>query len=319
MQSSATLLISLICLLVGVGFSGCRGANVKESETKKAVLVRSEASETAGSKKKNSNLSSESTGFSKEELVNRCRVRLAELPGAGSQKDIDKICGEVQILPRCKSVKGEPIFHYNKSAEREHPERILTFALVHGDELPSGTVALNWMRRLMEISPRNEWRVVPVLNPDGMAKNTRMNANGIDINRNFPSKDWEELAVHYWKSRTHSDPRRFPGNTGGSEPETQCAMDHLADFRPDLVIAVHTPYGVLDFDGPRLPFPKFKGLPWVSLGTYPGSLGRYMWTDQNRPVLTIELKQDLKATLDRFDQLQDISGQVALQIRQLKE
>ena len=69
--------------------------------------------------------------------------------------------------------------------------------------------------------------------------------------------------------------------------------------------------GVLDFDGPQVDFPKAH-LPWQRLGHFPGSLGRYMWKDQKVPVLTVELKGNAEKSLHRIDQLQDISGTVAL-------
>jgi hypothetical protein len=64
--------------------------------------------------------------------------------------------------------------------------------------------------------------------------------------------------------------------------------------------------------------PQLSPLPWVSLGNYPGSLGRYMWRDRNIPVLTIELKGSNAAKrLEDFDRLQDISGTIAIQSQQL--
>ncbi|MDB9786942.1 hypothetical protein OAB57_02450, partial [Bacteriovoracaceae bacterium] len=88
----------------------------------------------------------------------------------------------------------------------------------------------------------------------------------------------------------------------------------IGDFDPHFIISIHTPLGILDFDGPKLKFPpKHKKLPWLRLGNFPGSLGRYMWRDAKVPVLTIELKgkHSLK-DLDAIDQLQDISGLVAI-------
>jgi protein MpaA len=186
----------------------------------------------------------------------------------------------------------------------------LAFSVTHGDETASGSVVRGWLNRLSRIDPRNEWRVVPVLNPDGLKKKSRLNAAGVDINRNYPSADWDELALKLWTEKK-SDPRRYPGPSAGSEPETICSIDHINDFKPDLIISIHTPLAVLDFDGPKVNFPKFANLPWTSLGTYPGSLGRYMWHDRKVPVMTIELTSNIDQALDKFDQLQDISGQMA--------
>lgn len=142
----------------------------------------------------------------------------------------------------------------------------------------------------------------------------------MDLNRNFPTEGWNGEAVERWKKLTRSDPRRYPGPTPGSETETRCAMRHIETFKPDFIISVHTPLGVLDFDGPKMNYPRFEPLPWISLGNYPGSLGRYMWKDHKVPVLTIELKgaQGIKR-LEQLDHLQDISGTVAIQSNKAKE
>ena len=243
----------------------------------------------------------------------KCVSELESIKNGLSQSSIVKLCSKAKQLRQCSSGLGTPIYHFDYPAKDKKARNILVFSLVHGNELESGAIALRWMERLSNIESRSKWRVVPVLNPDGLKKKTRTNANGVDLNRNFPSKDWEGNALTHWKKRKRKDPRRYPGPQAASEVETKCAMDHLEDFNPDFVISVHTPYGVLDFDGPSVPFPKFAHLPWVRLGTYPGSLGRYMWKDKNVPVLTIELKDDkLLREIDQIDLLQDISGTVAI-------
>lgn len=147
-----------------------------------------------------------------------------------------------------------------------------------------------------------------MVNPDGFAAKTRTNANRVDINRNFPTKDWEAQAVKLWKSQTSSNPRRFPGDKSGSEPETQCILGHMEEYKPDFVISVHTPLRVLDFDGPKVTYPKYDYLPWKSLGHFPGSLGRYLWFERSTPVLTMELKENLPNRLETFNRLQDLIG-----------
>lgn len=217
------------------------------------------------------------------------------------------------MLDGCYSVRKIPIYHVDATAQASTNQRVLVFSLIHGDEKDSGSVARQWMTRLAHIQPRSSWRIVPVLNPDGLKDNTRTNANGIDINRNFPSKDWNQSAGPYWETKAKKDQRRFPGKVAGSEPETQCAMKHIDDFKPDFIISVHTPYGVLDFDGPQVAFPNFQSLPWVSLGTFPGSLGRYMWVDKRVPVLTIELKDGrILQDVSQVEFLQDMAGTVAI-------
>lgn len=244
-----------------------------------------------------------------------CVEALKILPGKEKDENIQRICEQVKHLPSCLSAEKRSIFHMEKLSELTAGERILVFALIHGDERPSGTVARQWMVRLLDIDPRNSWRIVPVLNPDGYKLNTRTNGRGVDINRNFPSHDWEELAIKYWHEKAQSHPRRYPGPHGASEPETLCAMEQIKDYKPDLIIAVHTPLGLLDFDGPKTKFPAYKDLPWRLLGTFPGSLGRYMWSDHKVPVMTVELKGNDLQSFDKFDSLQDASGELAKKLR----
>lgn len=235
--------------------------------------------------------------------------------------EMKSACAKVRKLEGCDSVKGAPIFHYDKDGTSKKPQRIFVKALIHGDEVLSGMVAKLWMERLERIEPRNTWRVIPIANPDGWKARTRMNANGVDLNRNFPTANWEEDALKYWKVKMKSDPRRNPGPSSASEIETKCLLKHLDEFKPDMLISVHTPLGVLDLDGPKMRNPpSFRPLPWTSLGTFPGSLGRYMWVDRKIPVLTIELKgnEDIKK-LEAFDRLQDISGTIAIQADQLRK
>ncbi|WP_413292498.1 DUF2817 domain-containing protein [Bdellovibrio sp. HCB185ZH] len=242
-------------------------------------------------------------------LDQTCVNDLKKFPGAWDDKLLQQACAKVTMDPQCVSVEGRPIYHYDKTATDTGAKRILVISLIHGDETHAGTVGRYWMERLESIAPRNTWRVVPVLNPDGVKYKTRTNANKIDVNRNFPTKDWDAGAIASWKKTTSENPRRFPGKEGGSEPETKCALHHIDDFKPDFIVSVHTPLKVLDFDGPKFsPPPKFDYLPWKSLGNYPGSLGRYMWMERSTPVLTMELKENLPPNLAPFDQLQDIIG-----------
>lgn len=249
------------------------------------------------------------------DIAHFCESELSALPGPYDKAGLKTICAKVTQLDNCTSVQNSPIVHFEKEGtDKKTGKRILTIALIHGDEVPAGSVTRAWMTRLESIEPRNTWRVLPLANPDGLKARKRHNSRGVDLNRNFPSKDWNEKATAYWIKNTRRDPRRFPGESSASEPETKCLVKHIDEFKPDFIISIHTPLGVLDFDGPKIGNPGFKPLPWVGLGNFAGSLGRYMWIDNKIPVLTIELRGNSGIhRLEEFDQLQDISGTVAIQ------
>jgi len=61
--------------------------------------------------------------------------------------------------------------------------RVLVVGCIHRNE-PAGIAIA---QRLERSSPRGvDLWIVPVLNPDGRAADTRGNAHGVDLNRNFP-------------------------------------------------------------------------------------------------------------------------------------
>ncbi len=254
------------------------------------------------------------TKVQSKDLPAFCQRTLLRLPGRPQKAALEEACQQVRVLPTCKqSVNGQPIFHFQKTSPQVGAEKILVFGLVHGDEPESGVLARTWMERLTKIDSRSSWRIIPISNPDGVDKKTRMNARGVDLNRNFPTKDWSYSAHTYWKTKKKGDPRRYPGPSASSEPETRCYLSHIADFSPTFIISLHTPYGLLDFDGPQLAFPPFKNLPWSRLGHFPGSLGRYMWYDQGVPVLTVELTKKVNINnIEELYNLQDLAGLVAI-------
>lgn len=171
-------------------------------------------------------------------------------------------------------------------------KRILLIGGIHGDELTSASMVFRWLQWLGEEEPRQyHWRVVPVANPDGLLASPpqRMNGHGVDLNRNFPTPDWDSDAHAYWSKKTRRDPRRYPGQSAMSESETRWLKEQIESFKPDLVISVHAPFGILDYDGPARQPRRFGHLNLNRLGIYPGSLGNYGGVYKNMPVITIEL------------------------------
>jgi len=171
--------------------------------------------------------------------------------------------------------------------------RVLLMGGIHGDEYSAISIMFKWMDKLNKFhSGLFHWQVIPLLNPDGLLhfkRAQRQNANGVDINRNFPSKDWSELALNYWEKRTYKNPRRYPGPLANSEFETQWFINTIKTFKPDVIIAVHAPHSLVDYDGPQNAPNKLGHLKLRQLGTYPGSLGNYAGVDLDLPVITVEL------------------------------
>lgn len=240
-------------------------------------------------------------------LRQSCINSLKKYKSFFKEEALEKVCDKAERSFECASTKGEPLFHIDQQGVSKTPKKIMVISLIHGDETHAGALGRFWLERLSKLDARNSWRIMPVANPDGVEAKTRTNAAGIDLNRNFPTADWEENAEKFWKRGGGSE-RKFPGKVAGSEPEVKCLMQHLESYKPDFIISIHTPLNVLDFDGPKVKKPDYTYLPWKSLGNFPGSLGRYMWVERKVPVLTTELKDTLPATAGVFEQLQDVIG-----------
>ncbi|MBF0357680.1 MAG: DUF2817 domain-containing protein [Magnetococcales bacterium] len=199
-----------------------------------------------------------------------------------------------------RSRNGLPIIvkEYPPLKSRTPQARILLLGGIHGDEFSSVSIIFKWMQTLNKYhSGLFHWRVVPLVNPDGLLrkKSQRMNQNNVDLNRNFPTaathQEWLEQSRKYWIDETKSDPRRFPGPGPLSEPESRWVTEEIERFKPHAVVSVHAPFGLLDFDGPpNIPPEKLGQLYLSLLGTYPGSLGRYVGSVQRVPIITIELE-----------------------------
>jgi murein peptide amidase A len=164
-----------------------------------------------------------------------------------------------------ESVEGRPI----TVLRRGEPggTAVLVVGVIHGDE-PAGSTIVDILRMLPVPDGMELW-LVPSANPDGQAAGTRQNANGVDLNRNFP-ENWGPIAgPGDWQ---------YAGPAAASEPETQ-AMVRLTDImRPDLTLWYHqdlfriSPGRGLDGEV-RARYAELTGLPLVAVtgGTYTGT------------------------------------------------
>ncbi|MEQ8799817.1 MAG: M14 family zinc carboxypeptidase [Salinisphaeraceae bacterium] len=190
-----------------------------------------------------------------------------------------------------ESVHGRPITVRPVPASARTPRgRVLLIGGTHGDELTSVSLVFWWLSWLEATGSAYHWRIIPAMNPDGLFARPaqRVNANGVDLNRNLPTPGWETASRDYWRDTGRSE-RRFPGDAAASEPETRWLVDEIEHYRPDVIVTLHAPYGVLDYDGEPAPPPRLGPLELNRLGVFPGSLGNYGARYLDIPVVTVEL------------------------------
>ncbi len=144
---------------------------------------------------------------------------------------------------------------------------VLVFGCIHGDECAG--------IRAAQLADRGcppyggGLVVVDDLNPDGRAAGVRVNARGVDLNRNF-SSGWRPIGVP-------GDPQ-YSGPAPFSEPETRLARRLIRALRPDVTIWFHQQSErLVRAWGPSVPAARayarlagepFARLPWLD-GTAP--------------------------------------------------
>jgi protein MpaA len=181
---------------------------------------------------------------------------------------------------------------------------ILFLGGVHADELPTVYVLLKFASYIQDNPKFFQDKciiIAPLINPDGFFSKppTRVNANGIDLNRNFPTHDWQASAWRQWKRKCQSNKRYYPGKKPGSEQETLFQMALIKRFKPQKILTMHSPLGFYDFDGPSSDLDSFERWleevsketkhPLKKFGYFPGSLGNYAGHERNIFTLTLEL------------------------------
>ena len=180
------------------------------------------------------------------------------------------------------SVEGRPIDY---TILGDGAVTVFLIGGIHGNEEAGTPLLLHLAELIARSAEPPTWMkdrrvvILPESNPDGLAANQRRNARNVDLNRNFPSRN-------FWTGGGG-------GTTPLSEPESQVIHQLIEEFEPDRILTFHMPVNVIDFDGPARGLARAMGevspLPVKRIGSRAGSLGSYAGLDLGIPIVTVEL------------------------------
>ena len=186
--------------------------------------------------------------------------------------------------------KGLPVVAYEFL--NDGPE-VLILGGVHGDEIEGVIAAQELLKKFMQNFPyKLNLTLVPQFNFEGVIYKTRGNGNGVDLNRNLPTKDWSPVAA---------TPRYYPGPAACSENENKGLLQYLERAKPVLILSLHSWHPVLNVNGDCLKVAEvlaqhtgYKIDAEIGYPT-PGCLGTYTGLERALPTLTYEIERGLEA------------------------
>ena len=185
----------------------------------------------------------------------------------------------------------------NKIQERRilssdpNSKNILLIGGVHGNESEGVSFMVEFCRNVDFLNIKHNLCLVPVLNPDGMLAHERRNANGVDLNRNLPTKDWTSKVA---------EEKYFPGTEACSEPENKYLIELINDFKPDFIISFHSWKPMINMNGPAEKFAEVMRQYLNMIITddigypTPGSLGTYTGWERKIPTITLEFERGVE-------------------------
>lgn len=184
-----------------------------------------------------------------------------------------------------------------KLENADYDKKMLIIGVFHGDEFQGEYFINSYLEKKPKIG-KNSLYFIPRLNKSDVRKNP----NGVDLNRNFPTKNWElgNKASDY-----------FGGDKPNSEEETRFLVDLIDKNKFDAIITIHSPYKTVNYDGPAEKLAQkvsnIVGYPTSSDIGYatPGSFGTYCGKERAIPTLTIEIdeEEDIKKLNEKFHTL----------------
>jgi len=208
---------------------------------------------------------------------------------------------DVRVHLLGRSVQGRPIRAY-QLGDPLAQRHALVVGYVHGDERAGLAIVRELRARTKTISGVDLW-VVPAMNPDGGTANTRQNARGVDLNRNFPA-GWTPLPRGIY----------YSGTGPLSEPESRIAHALIQRLKPDVSIWYHQHAQLVDASGgdPAVErrYAQLVGLPFKQFTRPPGSITT--WTNRTYPGTTAFVVELPAGSLSRASAVRHARAVLAL-------
>lgn len=171
---------------------------------------------------------------------------------------------------------------------------VLVIGVFHGDE-PQGYYLIH---KYLGNNPNTSLMMIPCLNKSGFDAKTRTNLNGVDLNRNFPTKNWVRSEKNEY----------YGGEKPTSEEETRFLISLIEKYSPKAILTLHSPYKIVNYDGGKCEGDKcneaeklaqkisdIMGYPVENDIGYPtpGSFGTWAGVERNIPTITLELDEEV--------------------------
>lgn len=190
------------------------------------------------------------------------------------------------------SVRGNPLTAYKFG---EGTKAIWFVAGLHGNEKSSSYLAVdlaNYLADNLQVIPADRRVIIiPAANPDGFLRNSRANARGIDLNRNFGASDWRRY-VRKGRQLMHG------GQAAFSEREAQALRSYMELDGVEKLVALHAQANIVNPERTEASKNLAKdyayraNYPYLGHWTsYPTSGTLTLWAEEhfNAPAITVEL------------------------------
>jgi len=186
-----------------------------------------------------------------------------------------------------RSVEGRPIEAVERGKRGGHV--VLVIGCIHGDE-GAGVAVTD--RLVSEAIPAGiDLWLVPTMNPDGQAHDTRTNAHQVDLNRNFPYR---------WAPLEQPGDSEYAGPSEASEPETQAIVGLISRIKPEMTIWYHQDLNRIAPAAGRAGrirqrYAELTGLPMLAVtgGTYTGTASPWAQNKVSGVAFIVELGPSL--------------------------